>query len=418
MANRAKGTGTIIHDRKRNRWIFQFWQTMSDGKKHRRAVAAKTRAALEQRIAKLDITVAPDITLREWMQKWLAVYVDNVVKDNTIVYYRRMLAYVPVEMQKRPLATLTPLMCQSMLMDLLDHGRQNGGPLSTSTVRSIRSTLITCLDSAKEAELLKTNPVKATKPPRLIRKEKVFLSPEQAQRLLAIAEKGSYYVDKTTADSGQLYLLRCYAVLIRLALVTGMRRGELLGLTWPCIGTDTISIRYQEQYSSNKGYYLGTPKTRTSIRTISLDHSTMKLLNDWRYYQRAYAEQLGNQFQNPHRLVLTNAFGTFVHPDNFRCRHWAAMCRAADLPKGCTLHSLRHTAATLMLQAGVDIKTCAQCLGHANATMLLKVYAHVLNENDAKAADKLADLVTSPKNKKSPGCAATPPDDSNRDNNV
>lgn len=414
MANRAKGTGTIIHDRKRNRWIFQFWQTMSDGKKHRRAVAAKTRAALEQRIAKLDITVAPDITLREWIQKWLAVYVDNVVKDNTIDYYRRMLAYVPVEMQKRPLATLTPLMCQSMLMDLLDHGRQNGGPLSTSTVRSIRSTLITCLDSAKDAGLLKTNPVKATKPPRLIRKEKVFLSPAQAQRLLAVAEKGTYYIDKTTADPGQLYLLRCYAVLIRLALVTGMRRGELLGLTWPCVGTDTLSIRYQEQYSSNKGYYLGTPKTQTSIRTISLDHTTMQVLNDWRHYQQAYASLLGNQFRNPNRLVLTNAFGAFVHPDNFRCRHWAAMCKAADLPTGCTLHSLRHTAATLMLQAGVDIKTCAQRLGHANATMLLKVYAHVLSENDAKAADTLAGLITNSGNKKS-DCAATQSDSDDSD---
>ena len=387
---------------------------MSDGKKHRRAIAAKTRAALEQRIAKLDITVAPDITLREWIQKWMAVYVDNVVKDNTIDYYRRMLAYVPVEMQKRPLATLTPLMCQSMLMDLLDHGRQNGGPLSTSTVRSIRSTLITCLDSARDAGFLKNNPAKATKPPRLIRKEKVFLSPAQAQRLLAIAEKGSYYVDKTTADPGQLYLLRCYAVLIRLALVTGMRRGELLGLTWPCVGTDTISIRYQEQYSPKKGYYLGTPKTQTSIRTISLDCTTLKVLNDWRYYQQAYAEQLGNQFQNPNRLVLTNAFGTFVHPDNFRCRHWAAMCKAADLPTGCTLHSLRHTAATLMLQAGVDIKTCAQRLGHANATMLLKVYAHVLSENDAKAADTLAGLITNSGNKKS-DCAATQSDSDDSD---
>ena len=64
MANRAKGTGTIIHDRKRSRWIFQYWQVMADGKKNRRALSAKTSAALEQRIAKLDITVAPDITLR------------------------------------------------------------------------------------------------------------------------------------------------------------------------------------------------------------------------------------------------------------------------------------------------------------------------------------------------------------------
>ena len=62
-----------------------------------------------------------------------------------------------------------------------------------------------------------------------------------------------------------------------------------------------------------------------------------------------------------------------------------------------------------MLQAGVDIKTCAQRLGHANATMLLKVYAHVLDENDAKAADKLADLVTGPHNKKS-DCAGTQSD--------
>ena len=193
-----------------------------------------------------------------------------------------------------------------------------------------------------------------------------------------------------------------------------MRRGELLGLTWPCVGTDTLSIRYQEQYSSNKGYYLGTPKTQTSIRTISLDHTTLQVLNDWRHYQQAYASLLGNQFRNPNRLVLTNAFGAFVHPDNFRCRHWAAMCKAADLPTGCTLHSLRHTAATLMLQAGVDIKTCAQRLGHANATMLLKVYAHVLSENDAKAADTLAGLITNSGNKKS-DCAATQSDSDDSD---
>lgn len=140
----------------------------------------------------------------------------------------------------------------------------------------------------------------------------------------------------------------------------------------------------------------------------------MQVLNDWHHYQQAYASLLGNQFRNPNRLVLTNAFGAFVHPDNFRCRHWAAMCKAADLPKGCTLHSLRHTAATLMLQAGVDIKTCAQRLGHANATMLRKVYAHILDENDAKAADKLADLVTGPKNKKS-DCASTQSDSDDSD---
>lgn len=396
MAKRAPGTGSIIYDKRRKRWIYQY--TMKDNDKtHRKAIYAKSRAELEYRIAKIDLSCPFDITTEQWITKWLSVYVKDAVKPNTLVYYRHMLDYLTDEIRNTSLHDLTTLQCQVMLSELRDHGRVKGkgGSLSTSTVRSIRSSFITCLDAAVSVGIIKSNPVKATKPPRLVRKEKVFLTQEQAVRLLEVAEKADYYVDKADADQGQLYLLKCYAVLIRLALVTGMRRGELLGLQWSCVDfeNNTISISKQMQYDKKHGFYLATPKTNSSIRTISIDEETMKKLKKWHDYQQNYAETLGNLFVK-HELVFTNEFGKFINPDNFRCRHWRAMCRAAELPPGCTLHSLRHTAATFMLSSGIDIKTAAQRLGHSNANTLLKVYAHVLNKNDVKAADILASIIS------------------------
>lgn len=395
LAKRVNGAGSIIHSKKRNRWIYQYHVQDIAGNKHRRSLTAKTRAELERRIEKIDLTVAPNATVSWWISRWMTMYLSHSVKKSTMTFYGHMLSYLPESIKKMAITKLTPMDCQKMLTDLLIEGRRKGGPLSTSTVRSIRSSLITCFDAAKEVGIITSNPFKLTKAPRLIRKEKVFLTPKQANRLLSTAEKGNYYIDKTTADPGQLYLLQCYAVLIRVALMTGMRRGELFGLTWSNVNLDEnqLIIQYQSQYSKEKGYYLGTPKTKTSIRKISIDGDTAQKLRNWFNYQTKYSMLLGNQFKNTYKLVFTNEFGTFVHPDNFRNRHWAAMCYAAKLPKGCTLHSLRHTAATLMLQAGIDIKTCAQRLGHANANILLRVYAHVLSQNDIKAADTLATII-------------------------
>lgn len=398
MVKRAPGTGSIIYEKKRKLWIYQF-TIKENGKSKRKAIYAKSREDLERRIAKINTHVDFNITVGSWMIKWLSVYVKDVVREKTAIFYKQMLHYITDDVKKTKLSELTTLQCQMMLSELRESGSKSGGMLSTSTVRSIRSVFITCLDAAIENSILKSNPMKKTKPPRLIRKEKVFLSPAQAARLREVAEKGDYYIDKVSADPGQLYLLKCYGVMIHLALVTGMRRGELFGLQWQYVDFEknTLTIKYQET-KADKGFRLSITKTISSIRTISIDNETMKKLKDWQTYQKIYAEMLGVGIwhTNP-SLVFTNVFGSFIDPDNFRLRHWHAMCKAADLPDGTTLHSLRHTAATFMLSSGIDVKTAAARLGHANANTLLKVYAHVLDRNDSKAADTLANLISTKK---------------------
>ena len=106
----------------------------------------------------------------------------------------------------------------------------------------------------------------------------------------------------------------------------------------------------------------------------------------WLKFLQDYAQTLGTVFQNQHGLIFPNKIGKPVDVDTFRRRYFLKIIRAAGLPDGVTMHSLRHTHATLLLQAGVDVKTVSERLGHSTESITLHYYCHVTskktNEND------------------------------------
>lgn len=191
-----------------------------------------------------------------------------------------------------------------------------------------------------------------------------------------------------------------YRVMIFLLLDTGMRRGELLGLEWKDIDFEqcTITIRRNAVYLSGQGVVSQTPKTRKSIRTVKVPQDCIDMLRRYRTYQLQERLQLGDQWQEYDRL-FTSWNGSPLHPSSVT-GWFSKFARNIGLPDGITLHSLRHTNATLLIASGVNVRTVAARLGHAHTSTTMDIYSHAIQSADAAASEAIGSLVHQKRSKK------------------
>ena len=306
-----------------------------------------------------------------------------------------MLSYIPEYIRKKKLMKLTPIDLQTMFSELKESGsKKSGESLSSTTVRGIRSTLISCFQSAIDNGFLIINVAKKTKPPlNNDRREISFLTEDEMLKLISVADSGEYYEidEELKDDDGFKYLIKQWSLVIRITLATGMRRGEVFGLTWNSINFNKRTIRIETNLQNGK---LEPPKTKYSIRTISIDDDIVQRLKEWQQYQQQYAYDLDDLYQNKQGTVFTGVFGAPVQLDNFRNRVFNQMIAKAGLADTITMHSLRHTHATQLLAAGVDAKTVSKRLGHSSVAFTLQTYVHVLDEVERGAADTIGAIMS------------------------
>jgi len=179
-----------------------------------------------------------------------------------------------------------------------------------------------------------------------------------------------------------------YKTMITLLVYTGLRRGELCGLEWKDIDFDNqmLHVVRTSQYIGKRTMYTKEPKTKSGIRDFSLSTSACQLLRDYQQWQNDQKEKVGDKWIETDRLFTTWE-GKPMHPDTIT--DWfAKFIKRSGLPY-VTLHSLRHTNATLMIAEGTDVCTVSRRLGHANTATTLNIYAHALRSKDTEAADKL-----------------------------
>ena len=191
-----------------------------------------------------------------------------------------------------------------------------------------------------------------------------------------------------------------------LAILTGFRRGEMIALKWSDVDFDnyTVSVNKAFAQSAYKGMYLKDPKTKSGIRTISVDEETMDILREWRTEARALSQDLGSLWEGSHVNTIGERFNdNFVFIDvktgnamfadtpshKFKkiIERYNSMCdKGKELPH-IRLHDLRHTSATLLIGENADIATVSKRLGHSKISTTLNVYTHQLPVKDREAAD-------------------------------
>lgn len=348
-------------------------QTTKGGFATKKAVEAALAEALQALSSGTFVAVDPQ-SVSEWIDRWL-VTIASKIRPSTLRDYRMDLGRVKDRLGHVKLQELRPLDVEEFYASLLVSGRRYGGGLAPKTVRNIHIALRRSLADAERFGLVTRNVAALVKPPVPERRELTTWTADEVRTFLASVEGH-----------------RLFAA-FRLIATTGMRRGEALGLRWSAVNLKTGRVQINRSLSVvDNVLSWDAPKTARSRRTVSLDPETVAALQAHRKRQLEERMRAGDAWVDDD-LVFCTELGGEQHPDRFTRAFQAAAKRAGVPP--IRLHDLRHTWATLALEAGIHPKVVSERLGHATTSITLDIYSHVQPELDTQAATAVAQLFSS-----------------------
>ena len=356
MAKRRANREGTIYRRQDGCWVASL---MLPGGK-RKSLYGKTRQAVAQKLTVAlkavqdGLPIASDqLTVERFLYDWLQS-VQHSIRPSTHRRYEQLVRiYAVPALGILRLSRLEPRHLQQLYADCLTRG------IAPATVRQLHAVLRRALGQATRWGTVARNVVTLATPPRQGRYEMMVLTAEECHRLL----------DAARGDR--------FEALYTLAVTTGMRLGELLGLRWQDIDIEAGNIHVRHTLLRLKdGLKLREPKTPQSRRRIALTPQAIDALRHHRARQAAERLQLGAVWDD-HDLVFANGIGRPLEQGNVLRRSFWPILERAALPR-CRFHDLRHTCATLLLQQGVHVKIVSEMLGHSNIKITLDVYSHVL----------------------------------------
>ena len=355
MGNRGKGEGSVYR-RKDGLWVGQYGVLTSEGKKKkyiyaktRKEAASKLAAAIAERDSGL-VYDSGNTTVGEYLGEWLSS-VRGTVRQRTWKRTEEVvrLHLVPVLGRTR-LDKLNALQLQALYRSKLDSG------LSARTVRMIHTTLHKALKQAVRWSLIPRNVSEAVDPPRERATEVRPLDERQVKGLL-LAARGERFE--------ALYVL---------AVNTGLRSGELLGLRWEDVDLQAGIVRVRRTVFSGR---IEAPKTSKGKRSVRLPRMSVEALR---------------RIPRTGRWVFCTRTGRPVSVHNVHNRSWKPLLEKAGLPPDTRFHDLRHTCATLLLTKGVHPKIVQEMLGHSSISITLDIYSHVLPTLQEKAVEAMENI--------------------------
>ncbi len=368
---RGKGEGSITRLAD-GRWQARVDLGFEGGKRVRKAFYGKTRKEVQAKL----MTALNDHqrglplpnerqTVGQFLTDWLENTARHTLRPTTYDGYADLVHHhlVPV-LGRVPLAKLTPQQIAACYSDLLAKG------LAPRTVQYAHAVLHRALDQAVRWNLVARNPTDAVDAPRPQRKEITVFTAEQAQRFLDAAKDDRLHA---------LYVL---------ALMTGMRQGELLGLHWQDVdlAAGSLSVR-RTLVRTSQGWSWAEPKTAKGRRTIALSALAVEALRQHRVRQLEERLRAGGLWDDLD-LVFPNHIGKPLERQNVVKRSFRPLLARAGLPY-IRFHDLRHSAATLLLSLGEHPKVVQERLGHSTIGVTMDIYSHVLPDMQRNAASKL-----------------------------
>lgn len=319
-------------------------------------------------------------TFKEFGLFWLDKYARNNLKISTIAGYEEMLedrifpaiGHIPIE-------KLSAMHLQIFYSNLQEDGiRKDGkaGGLSASTIRNHHTCISAILRDAKKWRVIPSNVALDADPPKIEEKEMEYYCEEEVKHILNILKEEAFK----------------FYILITLAITTGLRKSELLGLEWDAIDFENneLTVKKTIIYRPRYGVYEDTTKSKASKRSISISDVEVKLLTKYKAFQNKQRMELGEVWEN-HNKIFTQWNGKPMHPSTVY-NGYAKILTKHNIPNK-SFHSLRHSNITLLLAKNVDIMTVIHRAGHEDGTMILNRYGHALKSQDRKASNIIKDAL-------------------------
>ena len=345
----------------------QKWETIQGTKKKAEAKLAQILHALET-----GMYIEPSrLTVAAYLDKWLETAKSNVAGKTFERYSEIVKRHLVPSLGHLLLSKLTALHIQAVHAKDLLSGRLDGreGGLSPQTVIHHHRILREALQQAVRWQLLPRNPADAVEPPKAQRREMRAIDAPQMAWLLSVVRGTRLYLP------------------VMLAVTTGMRRGEFLGLRWADIDflQSTAAVRRSVE-QTKEGLRLKSPKGKRG-RLIPLPAITIEALREHRARQDAHKDAMGDAYLDG-GIICAQPDGAQWPPDTFT-HQFARIAKTAAGLKGVRLHDLRHSHATHLLQQGVHPKIVSERLGHSTVAITLDTYSHVLPGMQADAVAKV-----------------------------
>lgn len=379
---RSPGEGSV-YEITDGRWRGAITWTEPDGRRHRRTVSGHTSAEAREKLDRLRASLrvgalAPSGTgsVADYLSGWIERDRQRVRPSTWRARELHVRAYLIPALGRLALARLSSADVERALAEFLRIGSPSAPasrrrPLSPLTVRHIRATLRRALKAAERAGLVARNAAADATPPYVPHRPVSYLSASDVGRLL----------DGTRDDPlGPLWAL---------AVTTGLRRGELLGLCWSDVDevAGTLTVRRSLAEAGEARWAMADPKSARSRRTLPLPALARDALARQRARQDAERAAAGMAWQDRIGLTFTDAVGRSMSPG--LVSHAFTRTRDRLLLPHVSLHDLRHSAATLMLAEGVPLAVISELLGHAGIAITASHYAAVVPELRREAADAM-----------------------------
>ncbi len=388
------GYGTLKR-RKSGLWEARIWVSMPDGQRKRVSKYSRLKRdcqawQLEMRYqnAKGALLLASDTPFAEYLEQWQRDFCINV-RASTLGNFRLYLKHIQAHpIGTAPLGKLTTVSLQSFIRYLQENGRLDGqGGLSDKTVRNLLLMVHQALKQAVGCNLIPRNPADYIVLPKCSAPEIKVLDADDLRRLILAG------IDDA------------WGVSLVLLAVTGLRVGELLALQHDCVRVHNdiwfLDIRktfqrvpnmHRQDGDPNTLLQLGPPKSRNGIRLVPLAPEAAELLERHLFKQQEHAAVFDEQYRsNP--FIICNGVGGPIEPSRYR-KWFKAVAQRAGITRRIYPHLLRHTWASMALEAEVDLKSLSDTLGHFDTAFSCRRYVHPSLEGRAAALSKMQAIFT------------------------
>jgi integrase len=364
---RGHNEGSVYYVESRGRWVAEI--SISPGKRKKfycktkqEAIRKKNEALRE--LERGTLATGPQQKIKDYIEHWLEEVHKPKIRISSYVKYKKLTnSYIIPELGEVQLQKLTPQQVQSLYTKM---GKRD---LSPKTINSVHGLLHKALDNAVRWSLVSRNVCDLVSPPRVVKRKIQPLTLDQARQLLEAAR--GHRLEG----------------LLTLAVVTGMRRGELLALRWSDVDLErrTLFVGRTVDYIAHYGYVETEPKTESGKRHILLPAFMIEVLKTHQVLQLEQQQAIGENWEDL-GLVFCDLEGGYVN-SRYLLVLFKRLLIDAGLPH-MHFHDLRHSAATLLMSMGVNIKVIQELLGHSDIVTTLGIYGHVLPSMQEGAMDK------------------------------